>query len=563
MPRGTALCVVRGIVPAVAPARQDTAGLWKLQAPRRGWAKDSGGTGTLAARGAGGTGLSGEGGRNGGAGGAGPRALASGDCRGPAARLPQRVPGRGPLPAARCPLPVAAGRSRAMALPGPWRCPWRWPPVLPAALLVAVTSLPQGSLLGAALGAGGAWWALRSRPPARRPLARGSPARFLPPQRPPRLRLPPYRPRHSRIARCPSPWDQAVWRLARERASNGGPAPVIGRRVSAPTRGNGLGASWCDAILPARTAPVFVSPAWQNGLYSGVTAGAVRPCGAHPSRRYWLSRAPPQTVRRQDPLLQDRSPETTFPPKRMCVRESPQPGPGSCCQVPPWTGREWELSRPEDRAPGRANKAVQTEEAVERPEDERRQSPSPPPSPGNGRPCRRSICLRVPGETHPMVLYPELIPGYPPPELILEEEKEAAYQRFRQLSGSKAAGSQGCSGTSRTQAASVTTPSVISGQAASTTAGLTHTTQPGSRSVPVLPVLCCFPETPAPFSGQRPSGLGRDAASSGSSTSASSSRARCKHRACKRHKARIHHFCDKEWPVLLAPTRGGSGPEQP
>ncbi|KAM9526157.1 uncharacterized protein ACIB01_015703 [Guaruba guarouba] len=81
---------------------------------------------------------------------------------------------------------------------------------------------------------------------------------------------------------------------------------------------------------------------------------------------------------------------------------------------------------------------MQPEEAVERPEEKRRQSPSPPPSPGNGRPRRRSICLLVPGETHPLVLFPELIPGCPTTEMILEEERVAAWQCSRQLLGPKA-----------------------------------------------------------------------------------------------------------------------------
>lgn len=39
----------------------------------------------------------------------------------------------------------------------------------------------------------------------------------------------------------------------------------------------------CDAILPARIAPVFVSPARQNGVYSGPTAGAIRAERARPA----------------------------------------------------------------------------------------------------------------------------------------------------------------------------------------------------------------------------------------------------------------------------------------
>ncbi|KAM9578572.1 uncharacterized protein ACIB01_002397 isoform 2-T2 [Guaruba guarouba] len=187
-----------------------------------------------------------------------------------------------------------------------------------------------------------------------------------------------------------------------------------------------------------------------------------------------------------------------------------------------------------DCTPRKANKAVQTEEAVERPEEKRRQSPSPPPSLGKGRPRRRRICLLVPDETHPLVLFPELIPGYCTEEMILEEERVAAWQRSQQLLGPKASVTQDCSGTSRTWAASMTTTSVVSGQAISTTTGLTPATQPRSGSAPMLP------GSPAPTSGQRPSGLGRDAASSGSST-----RARSKDRACKQHKARIHHSCNK------------------
>ncbi|KAM9514354.1 uncharacterized protein ACIB01_019002 [Guaruba guarouba] len=146
---------------------------------------------------------------------------------------------------------------------------------------------------------------------------------------------------------------------------------------------------------------------------------------------------------------------------------------------------------------------------VERPEEKRRQSPSPPPSPGNGRPRRRSICLLVPGETHPLVLFPELIPGCPTTEMILEEERVAAWQRSQQLLGPKAAITRDCSGTSRTRAASTTTTSVVSGQAVSTITGLIPTPQPRSGSAPVLP------GTPAPISGQRPSGPGQDATSSG------------------------------------------------
>ena len=56
MLRGTVFCVFHVIVAAMVPAWQGTAGLWKLQAQRRGWDKARGVTGTLAVRGAGGTG---------------------------------------------------------------------------------------------------------------------------------------------------------------------------------------------------------------------------------------------------------------------------------------------------------------------------------------------------------------------------------------------------------------------------------------------------------------------------------------------------------------------------
>ncbi|KAM8987918.1 uncharacterized protein PRD47_017291 [Ara ararauna] len=118
--------------------------------------------------------------------------------------------------------------------------------------------------------------------------------------------------------------------------------------------------------------------------------------------------------------------------------------------------------------------------------------------------------------------------------MILEEERVAAWQRSQQLLGPKAAITRDCSGTSHTRAASTTTTSVVSGQAVSAITGLIPTPQPRSGSAPVLP------GTPAPISGQRPSGLAQDATSSGSPT-----RARSKNRACKRHKARIHHSCNK------------------
>ncbi|KAM9030487.1 uncharacterized protein PRD47_001606 isoform 2-T2 [Ara ararauna] len=105
--------------------------------------------------------------------------------------------------------------------------------------------------------------------------------------------------------------------------------------------------------------------------------------------------------------------------------------------------------------------------------------------------------------------FPELIPGYHTAEMILEEERVAEWQRSQQLLGPKASVTQDCSGTSRTWAASMTTTLVVSGQAVSTTTGLTPATQPRSGSAPMLP------GSPAPTSGQRPSGLGRDATSSG------------------------------------------------
>ncbi|XP_030328434.1 uncharacterized protein LOC115601966 isoform X2 [Strigops habroptila] len=191
-----------------------------------------------------------------------------------------------------------------------------------------------------------------------------------------------------------------------------------------------------------------------------------------------------------------------FPPeKRMCMRASTQSSTRSCCDMPDWKGREQEVLRPRTCTPGTADKAVQTEEAVERPEEKRRQSPSPSPSPGNRRLRRRSICLLVPCETHPLVQFPELIPGYPSTEAILEKEREAAWQRFHQLLRPKSDAvpstsgegmslgtviARGSSRTNCTQAAFAATTSVISGLAAFTTTGLTHTSQPRSRSVPVL-----------------------------------------------------------------------------
>ncbi|XP_065550831.1 serine/arginine repetitive matrix protein 1-like isoform X2 [Lathamus discolor] len=372
----------------------------------------------------------------------------------------------GPLPVARRPPPVAAGRARAMALPGGQCCPWRW-----AALLAAVTCLLPGALLGAALGAGAAWWALRGRPPARRPLPPRSPARLLPPERSPPLRLPPRGPGPSLAARFPSPGQRAPWPLPTERAgTNGSAATATGPGVSAPSRGNCPG-------------------------------------------------APPQSVRRRDPLPQDRSPEPVLPPKRMCRMETPEAGAGSYREVPRRTGREQELRRRQESAPRTADKAVQTEEAVERREEERRQPPSPAPSLQKGRPRRRRICLLVPGETHPLALFPELHPGYPIVEEILEREREAAWQRPRWVLGPKAATSQGSSGSRRTRAASTAAASVVSGQAASTGTGLADTTQPGSGSAPVLP---------------------------GSSTSASSTRSGPRDRARKRHKEEDHR--DAKWP---------------
>ncbi|XP_065551133.1 uncharacterized protein LOC136022127 [Lathamus discolor] len=150
-----------------------------------------------------------------------------------------------------------------MALPGGQCCPWRW-----AALLAAVTCLLPGALLGAALGAAAAWWALRGRPPARRPLPPRSPARLLPPERSPPLRLPPRGPGPSLAARFPSPGQRAPWPLPRERAgTNGSAATATGPGVSAPSRGNCPGdgcweqGSWCvtrpcqPASLPSSCRP--------------------------------------------------------------------------------------------------------------------------------------------------------------------------------------------------------------------------------------------------------------------------------------------------------------------
>ncbi|XP_030328460.1 uncharacterized protein LOC115601977 isoform X2 [Strigops habroptila] len=339
-----------------------------------------------------------------------------------------------------------------MALPSPWRCPWRWPAALPLALAVMLTCLAQGSLLGAVLGAGGAWCAVRSRPPARRPPARRSPARFLPPRRPPPLLLPPYRP--SLIARFPPPWLQVYYRLRAKRAGNCGLAAGAGLRVSTLSRGNCLG-------------------------------------------------APLQTVRRQDPLPPHRSPGTVFPTEKwMCMRTSPQRIAGSCFDVPLWKGRQWELQHGRNFMPGTPKRAVQTEEAVKRTEQKRQESPSPPPSPGNGRPRKRSICLLVPWNNEPLVLPPAPDPGYPITPEIIEEERKAAQERLRRLLGHKSdvvpstsgedvslgtAIAQGSSGTSHTEAAFSTMPSPhISGLAASTTNGHMHISQPRSRSPPVL-----------------------------------------------------------------------------
>ncbi|XP_065552630.1 nuclear envelope pore membrane protein POM 121-like [Lathamus discolor] len=121
----------------------------------------------------------------------------------------------------------------------------------------------------------------------------------------------------------------------------------------------------------------------------------------------------------------------------MCVGGSPQSCRGVCCAVPEWTGREREVRR-WSRAPVTAPRAVQVEEAVEKPEQKRRQSPSPPPSPGNGRPHRRSICLLVPWDNEPLVLPPAPDPGYPITQEIIEEERKAAQQRLRRLLGYKA-----------------------------------------------------------------------------------------------------------------------------
>ncbi|XP_065550522.1 uncharacterized protein LOC136021822 isoform X3 [Lathamus discolor] len=329
-----------------------------------------------------------------------------------------------------------------MALPSPWR----WPSALPLALAVMLTCLAQGSLLGAALGAGGAWVALRSRPPARRP-----PARFVPPPRPPRLLVLPYRP--SLIAYFPPPWARAYRRPSFSRAGNGRPATGVGRRDRALTHATCLG-------------------------------------------------APPPTVRRRFPLPPHWSPSTGFPPeKRMCVGRPPQSCRGVCCAVPEWTGSEREVRR-WSRAPATPTRAVHVEEAVEKPEQKRRQSPSPPPSPGNGRPRRRSICLLVQWDNEPLVLPPAPDPGYPITQEIIEEERKAAQQRLRRLLGYKAedevpstsgegtsldtAIAQGSSGTSHTWAASAASTSVVSGLGDASTTGLTDSSQPRSGSQPVL-----------------------------------------------------------------------------
>uniref|UniRef100_A0A8C6JAU3 Uncharacterized protein n=1 Tax=Melopsittacus undulatus TaxID=13146 RepID=A0A8C6JAU3_MELUD len=84
----------------------------------------------------------------------------------PRARLPRCIAGRRPLP----------WRSVGMAVPGPHRARWLLP--LAAAVTVALACLVlQGSLLGAALGAAGAWCAMRPGPPASRWPAPHPPAR--------------------------------------------------------------------------------------------------------------------------------------------------------------------------------------------------------------------------------------------------------------------------------------------------------------------------------------------------------------------------------------------------
>ncbi|KAM8991211.1 uncharacterized protein PRD47_015514 isoform 1-T3 [Ara ararauna] len=55
----------------------------------------------------------------------------------------------------------------------------------------------------------------------------------------------------------------------------------------------------------------------------------------------------------------------------MCVGVSPQSCRGVCCEVPEWAGREREVRR-WSCTPVTVTKAVQMEEAVERPEQKRR-----------------------------------------------------------------------------------------------------------------------------------------------------------------------------------------------
>ncbi|XP_061231696.1 nuclear envelope pore membrane protein POM 121C-like isoform X2 [Neopsephotus bourkii] len=127
--------------------------------------------------------------------------------------------------------------------------------------------------------------------------------------------------------------------------------------------------------------------------------------------------------------------------KRRYLSVSPQSSTASsCCETPEWPlkkRREREMRHSKSCTPVKLDKAVQMEEAVERPEEERRQSPSPPPSPGKGRPRRRSICLLVPWDNEPLVLPPAPDPGYPITEEIIEEERKAAQQRLRRLLGYK------------------------------------------------------------------------------------------------------------------------------
>ncbi|NWS50484.1 P121C protein, partial [Probosciger aterrimus] len=128
--------------------------------------------------------------------------------------------------------------------------------------------------------------------------------------------------------------------------------------------------------------------------------------------------------------------------KRRCVSVSPQSSTASsCCEMPEWPlkkGREREVRHSKSCTPVKLDKALQTEKAVERPEQKRRQSPSPPPSPRNGRPRKRSICLLVPWDNEPLVLPPAPDPGYPITEEIIEEERQAAQQRLRRLLRPKA-----------------------------------------------------------------------------------------------------------------------------